>query len=184
MLDVEVMKLTRCSSRTLRGLLGTVEDFVKDTLLCCAVSLLLSTLLLDLLLSGRKSSFQGANARLGCSKRLAVADEVSALDDNESRLALCGSAADLGPLAKGDRAEHSLSQAVSGSALESSRGNLVEGLDALDGCAELVEVHTGANAVSGDFGGGGLGSVSHCGSNGDDEEADDEDEESNHFFVL
>lgn len=184
MLDVEPAELTCCSSRTLRGLLGTIEDFVKNTLLCCAVSLLLSALLLELSLSGRQSSFQGANARLSCSKRLGVADDVGAFNNDEGGLALCGSAADLGPLAKGDRAERSLGQAVSGSALESSRGNLVESLDVLDGSAELVEVNTSANAVSGDFGGGSLGSVSHCGGSGDDEEADEDEEESNHFFVL
>lgn len=184
MLDVEPAELTCCSSRTLRGLLGTIEDFVKNTLLCCAVSLLLSALLLELSLSGRKSSFQGANARLGCSKRLGVADDVGALDNDEGGLALCGSAADLGPLTEGDRAERSLGHAVSCGALELSRGNLVESFDVLDSIAELVEVDTSANAVSGDFGGGSLGSVSHCGGSGDDEEADDEDEESNHFFVL
>jgi hypothetical protein len=179
-LDVEPAELTCCNSCTLLGLLGAVEDFVEDALLRCTVGLLLCSLLFELLLSSRKGSFERTDARLGCDKRLGVADNMSALDNDEGGLALGGSSTDFGPLLERDRAKRSLGHALTGSAVELSGGELVKVFDVLDGCAELVEVGASANTVSGNFGGG----VSHCGSSGDDEEADDEDEESNHFFIL
>lgn len=84
MLGIEVAQLTRGSSCTSVGALGSVECFVKSALLSGPVGQLLGTLLLELGLRSGKGCFQGTDASLGSHEGLGVTHHVGALEDRKS----------------------------------------------------------------------------------------------------